>query len=47
MSDIGTSAETFESILKGILEKGDGDDIDKLGSEIKNETLLKKLNLTK
>ena len=47
MSDIETSAETFESILKGILEKGDGDAIDKLGSKIENETLLNKLNLTK
>ena len=47
MSDIETSAETFESILKGILEKGDDDDIGELGSKIKNETLLNKLNLTK
>ena len=47
MSDIETSAETFESILKGILEKGDDQDINKLGSEIENKTLLKKLNLAK
>ena len=47
MSDIGTSAETFESILEEILEGCKKNDRNKFGSKIKekNKELLDRLKL--